>query len=82
MFYGLSEYGETIDNIRKLYDYKEDKTNGLATKALQFIFNGVTGFCFPVAHYPVNNMNMRQLRHVVDEVICALGEFNFQVCTN
>ena len=82
VFHGFSEYGDTIDSIRKLYGYKEEKTKGLATKALQFVFNGVTGFSFPVAHYPVHSLNMRQLRHIVDEVVSSLAEFNFQVSTS
>ena len=42
VFYGMSEYGDTIENIHKLHGYKK-KTNGLGTKPLQFVVNGITG---------------------------------------
>ena len=77
VLHGFTDYGPTIDSLAVAY--KERKKHELATKVLQFIYNGISGFKFTVCHYAVTGMDMRQLRHIIEEVTAALAKYNFQV---
>ena len=77
-FYGFFEYGEMLDSTEAAHA-SEDVQSPLANKKLQFVFNGLTGFHFPVCHCPIVGMNMRQLRQLIGEVTTALMNHGFQV---
>ena len=82
VYSGFNDYGSTINNIRTAYGEKgsnRDNFSNLSNKVLQFIYNGFTGFKFPVAHYPVTNMRAAELRHILMEVINALHQHGFKV---
>lgn len=76
-FSGFEEYGPMVDSIRRAG--AENKDVKLANKVLQFIFNGITGFRFPVCHYPVTSMTAHELGLLVQQVMTALAKNNFQV---
>ena len=78
IFYGFCEYGKTLDGVDTAYAGKSQQSP-LANKVLQFVFNGLTGFRFPVCHYPIVGMDMRQLRQLISEVITGLSTHGFQV---
>lgn len=55
----------------------------LASSALQFIFNGYSGFSFPAAHYPVKGVTAEELLHLTNRLILALELHGFTVgCTS
>lgn len=51
----------------------------LPDKVMQLLFNSVTGFHFPFAHFPTVGMKSEELKHIVEEAITALSKHNFQV---
>ena len=51
----------------------------LANSALQFIFNGYTGFTFPAAHYPVKGVSAEELNHLTHRLIHSLEKHGFNV---
>ena len=86
----MNDYGPTLNNLRKVFPKKRTKrkevdakeralTENVSNKVLQFVFNGWTGFHFPVAHYPVTSMDSAELRQLVMEVISALHLHGFKV---
>jgi hypothetical protein len=75
----MRDHGLLIENISALYDNRTTNETKLPEKVLQLLFTGVTGFRFPVAHYPTNGMTSRELRLIIDAIITALWKHNFQV---
>ena len=94
IYYGMNDYGETINNLRRVYTKPKRKkkksrstateqetaqTESISNKVLQFMFNGWTGFKFPVANFPITNMDSAELREITMEVVNALHRHGFQV---
>ena len=94
IYYGMNDYGETINNLRRVYTKPKRKkkksrstateqetaqTESISNKVLQFMFNGWTGFKFPVANFPITNMDSAQLREITTKVVNALHRHGFQV---
>ena len=80
MYSGFCDYGDVIPELQRVYG-NTDKSTALATKVLQFIFNGVSGFKYPVCHYPITGITAADLTLLIDQVITALAENHFQVRT-
>ena len=72
-FIGIEELPSPIEHMR------EKPQSKLAKNSLQCVFNGLTGFSFPVCHYPVVSYTAAELRLMVDKVIHALHKYGFQV---
>lgn len=77
VFYGFRDHGDDLENVHVIYNDKP--SNALPNKVLQFIFSGLSGFKFPVAHYPTTSMTSKDLRYLIDQIITELAKHNFQV---
>ena len=90
----MNDYWETINNLRRVYTKPKRKkkksrstateqetaqTESISNKVLQFMFNGWTGLKFPVANFPITNMDSAELRGITMEVVNALHRHGFQV---
>ncbi len=51
----------------------------LGTHVLQFVFVGVSGFRFPVAHYPTNGASCLDLNQEVWTIVEELEQWGFNV---
>lgn len=76
---GLRDHGDFLEGLNTAYEKPSSDEGKIPDKVLQLIFNGLAGFKFPVAHYPVANMSGRELRAIIDENITALSHHDFQV---
>ena len=64
-YVGFAELDETLGHY-------SSKPSQLASMALQFIFNGYSGFTFPAAHYPVKGVSAEELNHLTHRLVLAL----------
>lgn len=74
---GFTEMGEEGDLIQTLRNGKHKQI--LGSHILQLLFQGLTGFRFPIAHFVSAQVNACELYSIVWEAIDKLQQFNF-VC--
>ena len=67
---GLVDLGDENENI-------ENSKPQLANHVLQYVFHGLTGFRFPVAHYPTRQANAVSLYTTFWDVVASLHTFGF-----
>ena len=76
-FCGFEDYGDILNNLKS--SCSADTEKKLANKVLQFIFSGISGYKFPICHYPITSTSAAELQQLIDEVVLALAEYKFQV---
>ena len=71
-FVGLASLDSCVDTMNS-------QLSKLANSALQFIFNGYTGFTFPAAHYPVKGVLAEELNHLTHRLIHSLEKHGLNI---
>ena len=74
---GFVDAGEKGNLLRKLKN-KQD-SQALATDVVQVIFQGYSGFRFPLLHYPVNSVKASGLYILINALISQLDDFGFYI---
>ena len=69
---GLVDLGKEADGIKS-------GQRSLANHVIQFMFHGITGFRFLVAHYPTNQANGPQIYSIFWDVVQALESWGFHI---
>ena len=74
---GALDAGDLGNNIRVIRN--GEKRMKMATHALQLLFHGFTGFCWPIAFYATDNVDSAELASIVWEACSILGDFGFTI---
>ena len=74
---GFVDTGKSAMEIRTLNS--KEKKQELATDVLQIVFQGYTGFRFPVAHYPTDGVKACDLHCILWEVVSHLHRWGFNI---
>lgn len=77
VFCGFTDYGSNVSHVKNIFH--NDTDTALANKVIQFMFNGLAGWKFPICHYPIVGIEMREMRMMIDEIIVALNSYGFEV---
>ena len=72
---GFIDTGEEGNLLRKW----RDKDNQLASEVIQLIFQGHTGFRFPLCHFPVDSVKASELYIIINSAIATLQDYGFHV---
>lgn len=76
---GLYEYIGFEELTPGIMAMRGAERNLLANKALQYVFVGLSGFSFPVCHYPIGTCSTEELTTLTHDVISALHKHGFRV---
>lgn len=74
---GFVDTGGEGNMVRSLKT--KDASMKLATQVVQFIFQGHSGFRFPLCHFPVQCVKGAELYAIVNSIISTLYDFDFNV---
>ena len=77
MLVGAVDMGSLCSNIDTLINQKKEAK--LATHVMQLVFNGFTGFRWPVAYFATSTATAHQLYLNIWEAVDVLDDYGFQV---
>lgn len=70
---------ETLDESRYMKVIQGNNTQTMATHVLQIIFLGITGFRFPIAHFPVTEATASEIHCMFHRAVHYLSTWGFHV---